>query len=196
MAESGAEDPVDLFSAWLAEAERVEPINPNAAALATANAAGVPSVRMVLLKGADRNGFTFFTNLESRKGRDLRENPNAALCFYWRALARQVRVEGPVAAVTDEEADTYFASRPRQARIGAWASKQSQLLQGRFELERRVAKVATKYGVGEIPRPDFWSGFRIRPGVIEFWRERPFRLHERRAFRHDGEFWRSEELYP
>jgi len=196
MANVDAEDPIALFSAWLAEAIQSEPVNPNAAALATANAEGTPSVRMVLLKEADHRGFTFFTNLESQKGSDLRENPNAALCFYWRSLARQIRIEGPVDPISGEEADEYFASRPRQARIGSWASRQSRVLKGKFELEREFAKFAAKYGVGDIPRPEFWSGYRVLPGTIEFWRQGPFRLHERRAFRRDGESWRVEELYP
>lgn len=190
-------DPIARFADWMEEAAKSEPSNPNAMALATTTPDGIPSVRMVLLKGADTRGFTFYTNLESRKGGELRSNPHAALCFYWKSLERQVRVEGRIEAVDAAEADEYFASRPRQSRIGAWASKQSRPMVGMFELEREVAKAAAKFAVGEVPRPPHWSGFRLVPARIEFWRERPFRLHERIVFRRaEAGGWTTEELYP
>jgi len=189
-------NPIDMFKSWYAEAEASEPDLPNAVALATASPDGKPSVRMVLLKGWDDEGVVFYTNFESRKGGELIANPHAALCFHWKSLARQVRIEGPVTRVTDEEADAYFQSRDRQSRIGAWASAQSRPLEGMFKLEREVARYAAKYPVGEVPRPPFWSGFRIAHERIEFWREKPFRLHERLVYTRDGEGWATHHLFP
>jgi len=189
-------NPIDMFKSWYAEAEASELDNPNAAALATASPDGKPSVRMVLLKGWDDEGFVFYTNFESRKGEELIANPHAALCLHWKSLARQVRIEGPVTRVTDEEADAYYQSRDRQSRIGAWASAQSRPMEGMFKLEREVAKYAAKYAVGEVPRPPFWSGFRIAHKRIEFWREKPFRLHERLIYTRDGEGWATHHLFP
>ena len=189
-------DPIAQFAEWFADAEASEPNEPNAVALATATADGMPSVRMVLMKGVDAHGFVFFTNLGSRKSRELTENPKAALCFYWKSKRRQVRVEGRVEPVADAEADAYFATRPRVSQIGAWASKQSEPLAGRFELEARVAKYTAKFAIGAVPRPEFWSGFRLVPEVIEFWEDRPFRLHMRFVYRRSAEGWTTEELYP
>ncbi|WP_404385685.1 pyridoxamine 5'-phosphate oxidase [Caenispirillum salinarum] len=193
-----ADDPFALFESWLAEAGEHELNDPNAMALATATADGRPSIRMVLLKGFDPQGFVFYTNLESRKGRELLENPHAALCFHWKSLRRQVRVEGPMALVPDAEADEYFNSRPRDSRIGAWASQQSRPMAGRFELEKRVAQFAAKYAIGKVPRPPHWSGFRMTPTRIEFWQDRPFRLHDRIVFSRpsEEEDWSTERLYP
>lgn len=189
-------DPIVRFSDWLRDAERAEPDNPTAVALATVDADGRPSVRMVLMRGFDARGFVFYTNLESRKGKALRQHPAAALCFHWKSLQRQVRVEGPVERVGDEEANAYFASRPKDSQIGAWASKQSAELEGRFELEMRVAKYAALYAIGKIPRPPFWSGYRVLPETIEFWEDRPFRLHDRTLYTRDGDAWRQRKLYP
>lgn len=196
MAEKQETDPLSRFRDWFEEARRTEPNDPDAMALATADSGGRPSVRMVLLKGADDRGFVFYTNLESRKGRELADNPRAALLFHWKSLRRQVRIEGPVSPVDDAEADEYFHSRPRGSRIGAWASAQSRPLEGMFELERRVAEYTAKFGLGEIPRPPHWSGFRLRPERIEFWKEGRFRLHERIVHIREGESWRLERLYP
>jgi len=190
------DDPIGLFAAWHEEALQCGLKNPTAMALATVDPAGRPTVRMVLLKGFDVAGFVFYTNSESRKGQALEANPVSALCFYWPPLDRQVRIEGPVARVSDAEADAYFASRPRQARIGAWASRQSHPLADRFELERRLARFAAKFAVGAIPRPPYWNGYRVRPQRIEFWREGAFRLHDRLVFTRDGEDWRRERLFP
>jgi pyridoxamine 5'-phosphate oxidase len=189
-------DPLALFSDWLAEAEKNEINEPTAVALATASADGMPSVRMVLLKGYGADGFVFYTNLESRKGRELAENPRAALCFHWKSLRRQVRVEGPVSAVSDAVADAYFASRDRGSQIGAWASRQSRPLEGRFALEKAVAGVAAKYSVGKVPRPAFWSGFQIAPLRIEFWAHGTFRLHDRLVYDRLNDGWRTTYLYP
>jgi len=189
-------DPIALFQEWLEKAVKSEPVNPNAMALATATAEGVPSVRMVLLKDADTQGFVFYTNLASQKVAELTTNPACSLCFYWKSIGRQVRIEGRAQPVDKEEADAYFDTRPREARIGAWASKQSQPLTGAMELEKAVAKQTLRFAVGKIPRPDFWSGFRVVPARIEFWRERPFRLHERIVYTQDSGTWNAEGMYP
>lgn len=199
MADLKDRSPFEVFAEWFEEAKASEPNDPNAVALATADADGQPAVRMVLLKDHDAaTGFTFYTNIESNKGRDLRENPQAAMLFHWKTLRRQVRIEGPVEPVSEEEADAYFASRPRGSQIGAWASDQSRPLEDRFALEKRVARFTAKFAVGAVPRPPHWSGFVIAPRRIEFWREGAFRLHDRSVFLRDSkaETWRFERLFP
>lgn len=193
-----AEDPFPLFDEWLAEAARSEPNDPNGMALATVDADGLPNVRMVLLKGHDRDGFVFYTNTQSQKGEELTGQEKAAALFHWKSLRRQVRIRGPVSRVTEAEADAYFRSRPRDSRIGAWASQQSRPLESRFALEKAVASYALKFGVGEIPRPDYWTGFRIEPIYIEFWRDGAFRLHDRVVFRRETADapWTRARLYP
>jgi pyridoxamine 5'-phosphate oxidase len=193
-----ADEPFRLFAAWFADAKKSEPNNPDAMTLATVDADGLPNARMVLLKGCDGRGFVFYTNLGSVKGQELAEAPKAALTFYWKSLQRQVRVRGEVEPVSAAEADAYFASRPRTAQIGAWASKQSTALESRLAFEKAVAIHTAKFGVGAVPRPPHWSGYRVVPQEIEFWHERPFRLHDRIRFwrEHPGARWSKTRLYP
>lgn len=193
-----SEEPIKLFGEWLAEATEREVNDPTALALATVDEAGMPNVRMVLLKGYDDAGFTIYTNFESAKGEELLTSRKAAMCFHWKSLRRQVRIRGSVEIVSDEEADAYYSSRPRGSRIGAWASRQSRPLESRFALEKSVAEFTAKFGIGEIPRPSHWSGFRIVPESIEFWHDRKFRLHDRMRFERDPEHgsWRKTRLYP
>lgn len=190
------DDPHALFEAWLAEAEAGEPNDPNAVALATADAGGNPSVRMVLLKGHDARGFVFYTNGESRKAREFRANRQAALLFHWKSLRRQVRVEGRVEPVTDAEADAYFATRSRVSQLGAWASDQSRPLDSRETFERRFDEVEARFAGADVPRPPFWGGWRVVPRAIEFWEDRPGRLHHRRLFLAQEGGWDGGLLYP
>ncbi len=192
------QDPFALFQVWFDEAKKSEPNDPNAMALSTVDAEGMPNSRMVLLNGRDGEDFVFYTNTQSQKGEELLGQPKAALLFHWKSLRRQVRIRGAVTVVSDEMADAYFQSRPRDSRIGAWASQQSRPLESRFALEKAVAIQAAKFGVGTIPRPPHWTGFRISPVYLEFWRDGAFRLHDRVVFRRPtvGEPWARARLYP
>lgn len=192
-------DPFLLFQQLFAEAQalpREQLPEPNAFTLATVGEGGVPAARILLLKDFDESGFVFYTNLESRKGRELSSNRNAAMVFHWAALERQVRIEGRVSPVTDQEADAYFASRPRGSQIGAWASRQSRPIERPGDLDARVAEFEKKFEGGTVPRPPHWSGFRLAPHTIEFWKGRASRLHERQLFTRDGDGWRVQLLYP
>ncbi|HEY0241221.1 MAG TPA: pyridoxamine 5'-phosphate oxidase [Gemmatimonadaceae bacterium] len=193
------QNPLSRFHRLYAQAQQVDRSilrEPNAMSLATVGMSGNPSVRIVLMKDVDERGFVFYTNLEGRKGRELRTHPVAAICFHWPPLEVQVRAEGPIAMVSDEEADAYFATRPRESQIGAWASIQSQPIEHVNDLAARVAEYEAQFNGSEVPRPPFWSGFRLRPDKIEFWRARPGRLHERHLYTRSGESWTMETLYP
>lgn len=191
-----ARDPLELFAAWFDEAKAKEPNDPNAMALATVDETGLPDLRMVLLKDAGPDGFTFYTNFGSAKGRQLLANPKAALLFHWKSLRRQIRIRGTLEVVSEAEADAYWATRARPAQIGGWASEQSQPLPDRLALEKRIAEYGLKFGLGKVPRPPHWSGFRLSPESLEFWRDRPFRLHERLVFHRAEGGWTTERLFP
>ena len=188
--------PVSHFNEWFEDAKQSESVLPEAMSVASVGSDGRPSTRMVLLKQADEAGFVFYTNLQSRKGDEISTNAYVALLFHWKSLKRQIRIEGPSEPVTNAEADAYFASRDRGAQIGAWASDQSRVMTGRFDLEKRVAQFTAKFGVSKIERPPFWSGFRVVPDRLEFWSDGHFRLHERFIYVKDGEDWRTERLFP
>ncbi len=192
------DEPLALFADWFAEAKRAEPNDPNAMCLATVDEGGLPDARMVLLKDYDADGFVFYTNLDSAKGQQLAATPKAALVFHWKSLRKQVRMRGPVQPVTEQEADAYFSTRARDSQIGAWASAQSRPLEGRFALEKRIAEYGLKHAVGTVPRPPHWSGFRLQPVQIEFWRDRAFRLHDRLQFTRPspGQPWEKMKLFP
>ena len=191
-------EPFERFTLWYDEATKKEPVYPDAVCLATADATARPSARIVLLKEMDAHGFVFYTNYESRKGGQMAENPHAALCFHWKSLEKSVRIEGRIEKVSNEESDDYFASRVRGSQIGAWASRQSRPLAGRFELEKRVAEFAAKFGIGKVPRPDHWGGYRLLPGRIEFWEEGSFRLHKRDVYMISAQEtgWQVVTLFP
>lgn len=190
------QDPFERFKDWFEEANEAEDMG-EAMSVASVDDQGRPSLRMVLLKDHSPKGFTFYTNLESRKGEELKANPNMAFCFHWKSLSRQVRIEGAVEVVSDEEADAYFASRPKDSQIGTWASKQSRPMEGRFEFEARILKYTAKFAIGDVPRPPFWSGFRMVPSRMEFWQDRKFRLHDRHIYVRNAENgWNTETLYP
>ena len=195
---TAADEPLRLFSVWFEEATKSEPRDPTAMSLATVDAEGLPNVRMVLMKGYDERGFVFYTNIESQKGRELDESGKAALLFHWKSSNRQVRLRGLVERIADADADAYFATRPRLAQIGAWASKQSSPLESRMALEKAVALFTAKFAIATVPRPPYWTGYRLMPLVIEFWQDRPYRLHERIEFRRDelAAPWLKTRLYP
>lgn len=189
-------NPIKQIQVWLDEAAAKEASDPSAMSVATVGEDGRPSVRMVLLRGIDERGLVFYTNLSSRKALELEKNPHCALCFHWKTTDRQIRVDGKAELVSEAEADEYFASRERESQVGAWASKQSSPLSGTLKLERRVLKYAAKFAIGAVPRPEFWSGYRVVPNRIEFWEKRPFRLHERNLYVLEGETWTNSRLYP
>jgi len=195
---AAADDPLALFARWLADAQKKEPVNPTAMSVASVDAQGRPNVRMVLLKSHDADGFVFYSNKDSAKGSEIFAHPHVALCFYWKSLGRQIRVRGPVSEVAPGEADAYFATRPKDAQIGAWASAQSRPMESRFVFEKEIAKAAARFALGKVPRPAYWTGFRIAPLEIEFWREKPFRLHDRLVYRRGSlkAAWKTERLFP